>query len=38
VSSHAIDTAIFHVASALQVPVLILALAALAAVIYELGS
>lgn len=37
-SSHAIDTAIFHVASALQVPVLILALAALAAVIYELGS
>jgi biopolymer transport protein ExbB/TolQ len=33
-----IDQAIFHVASALEVPVLILALAALALVIYELGS
>ena len=38
VTSHDIDTAIFHVASALQIPVLILALLALAAVIYELGS
>ena len=37
-SSHAIDEAIFHVASALQVPVLVLALAALALVIFELGS
>ena len=37
-STHDIDTAIFHVASALQVPVLILALLALAVVIYELGS
>lgn len=37
-STHSIDTAIFHVASALQVPVLILALLALALVIYELGS
>ena len=37
-STHSIDTAIFHVASALQVPVLILALAALALVIFELGS
>jgi biopolymer transport protein ExbB/TolQ len=37
-SSHSIDTAIFHVASALQVPVLVLALLALALVIYELGS
>jgi biopolymer transport protein ExbB/TolQ len=37
-SSHSIDQAIFHVASALQVPVLILALLALAVVIYELGS
>jgi biopolymer transport protein ExbB/TolQ len=37
-TSHSIDQAIFHVASALQVPVLILALAALALVIYELGS
>jgi biopolymer transport protein ExbB/TolQ len=33
-----IDQAIFHVASALEVPVLILALLALAMVIYELGS
>ena len=37
-STHDIDEAIFHVASALQVPVLILALLALALVIYELGS
>jgi biopolymer transport protein ExbB/TolQ len=38
VSSHSIDEAIFHVASALQVPVLILALLALALVVYELGA
>jgi len=37
-STHDIDEAIFHVASALQVPVLVLALLALAAVIVELGS
>jgi biopolymer transport protein ExbB/TolQ len=37
-TTHDIDDAIFHVASALQVPVLILALIALAIVIYELGS
>jgi biopolymer transport protein ExbB/TolQ len=37
-STHDIDEAIFHVASALQVPVLILALVALALVIFELGS
>jgi len=37
-SSHDIDQAIFRVASVLQVPVLILALIALAVVIYELGS
>jgi biopolymer transport protein ExbB/TolQ len=37
-TTHGIDTAIFHVADALQVPVLILALIALATVIYELGS
>jgi biopolymer transport protein ExbB/TolQ len=37
-TSHDIDTVIFHVSSALQVPVLILALLALAVVIYELGS
>ena len=37
-STHAIDQAIFHVASALQVPVLILALLALALVIFELGT
>jgi biopolymer transport protein ExbB/TolQ len=37
-SSHAIDEAIFHVASVLEVPVLILALLALATVILELGS
>ncbi len=37
-TTHSIDEAIFHVASALQVPVLILALLALALVIFELGS
>jgi biopolymer transport protein ExbB/TolQ len=37
-STHDIDEAIFHVASALQVPVLLLALLALALVIFELGS
>jgi biopolymer transport protein ExbB/TolQ len=37
-SSHGIDDAIFHVASALEVPVLIAALGALGLVIYELGS
>ncbi|HEY2005133.1 MAG TPA: MotA/TolQ/ExbB proton channel family protein [Solirubrobacteraceae bacterium] len=37
-STHDIDQAIFHVASVLQVPVLILALLALATVIFELGS
>lgn len=37
-SSHSVDEIIFHVASALQVPVLILALIALALVIFELGS
>jgi biopolymer transport protein ExbB/TolQ len=37
VSTRDIDQAIFHIASALQVPVLILALLALALVIYELG-
>ena len=37
-TSHDIDEVIFHVASVLQVPVLILALLALAAVIFELGS
>ncbi len=37
-SSHDIDNAIFHVSSALQVPVLILALVALALVVFELGS
>jgi len=37
-STHDIDVAIFHVASALQVPVLLLALLALALVIYEMGS
>jgi biopolymer transport protein ExbB/TolQ len=37
-SSHGVDEVIFHVASILEVPVLILALVALAAVIYELGS
>ena len=37
-STNGIDQAIFHVANALEVPVLILALVALAAVIFELGS
>ncbi|MFZ0089720.1 MAG: MotA/TolQ/ExbB proton channel family protein [Solirubrobacteraceae bacterium] len=37
-STHGVDEAIFHVASVLQIPVLILALLALALVIYELGS
>jgi biopolymer transport protein ExbB/TolQ len=36
--THDIDNAIFHVSSALQVPVLVLALVALALVIFELGS
>jgi biopolymer transport protein ExbB/TolQ len=36
--THDIDEAIFHVANALRVPVLILALLALALVIYELGA
>jgi biopolymer transport protein ExbB/TolQ len=38
VSTHDIDQAIFHVANALEVPVLLLALGALALVVYELGS
>ncbi len=38
VSTHSIDEVIFHVASALQVPVLIAALVALGLVIFELGS
>jgi len=38
VSTHSIDEVIFHVASALQVPVLIATLVALALVIFELGS
>ena len=37
-SSNDIDQAIYHVANALQIPVLILALLALAAVIYEFGA
>jgi biopolymer transport protein ExbB/TolQ len=37
-TTHSIDETIFHVASALQVPVLIFALLSLAAVIFELGS
>lgn len=37
-STNSIDQAIFHVASALEVPVLILALLALAVVVYEFGS
>ena len=37
-STNGIDQAIFHVANALEVPVLILALVALALVIFELGS
>lgn len=36
-STHSVDEAIFHVSSVLQVPVLILALLALALVIFELG-
>ena len=38
VTTHSIDEVIFHVASALEVPVLIAALVALALVIFELGS
>ena len=37
-TTHDIDEVIFHVASVLQIPVLILALLALALVIFELGS
>ena len=37
-TTHDIDEVIFHVASVLQIPVLILALLALASVIFELGS
>jgi biopolymer transport protein ExbB/TolQ len=37
VSTHSIDQAIFHVSSALEVPVLICALLALALVVFELG-
>jgi biopolymer transport protein ExbB/TolQ len=37
-TSHGVDDAIFHVASALQVPVLIAALLALALVVFEIGS
>ncbi len=37
-STHGVDQAIYHVANVLQIPVLILALLALAVVIYELGS
>lgn len=36
-TSHGIDNAIFHVADALEVPVLVLALVALGLVIFELG-
>jgi biopolymer transport protein ExbB/TolQ len=36
--THDVDNAIFHVSSVLQVPVLIFALVALAAVIFELGA
>jgi biopolymer transport protein ExbB/TolQ len=36
-STHSVDEAIFHVSSVLQVPVLILALLALALIIFELG-
>ena len=36
-SAHDIENAIFHIAEALRVPVLILALLALAAVLVELG-
>ena len=38
VTTHSIDEVIFHVASALEVPVLIAAVVALALVIFELGS
>lgn len=38
VTTHSIDEVIFHVASALEVPVLIAALVALGLVIFELGS
>jgi biopolymer transport protein ExbB/TolQ len=38
ITTHSIDELIFHVASALEVPVLIAALVALALVIFELGS
>jgi biopolymer transport protein ExbB/TolQ len=37
-TSHDIDNAIFKIASVLQVPVLVLALVALAAIIFELGT
>jgi biopolymer transport protein ExbB/TolQ len=37
-STHGIDNAIFHVADALEVPVLVLALLALAVVIFEFGT
>jgi biopolymer transport protein ExbB/TolQ len=37
-STHDIDNVIFHVSSALQVPVLLLALVALALVVFELGA
>jgi biopolymer transport protein ExbB/TolQ len=37
-STHGIDNVIFHVADALEVPVLVLALVALAVVIFELGT
>lgn len=37
-STHGIDNAIYHVANVLQVPVLVLALLALAVVVLELGS
>lgn len=37
-STHDVDNAIFHVSSALEVPVLVLVLLALAATIFELGS
>ncbi len=37
-TSHAIDDAIFHVSDALEVPVLLCALLALAIVVYELGT
>jgi hypothetical protein len=37
-STHGIDNVIFHVADALEVPVLVLALVALAVVIFEVGT